>query len=122
MRLLLLWLINSASLITVAYLLPSVRVESFGAAFMAALMLGLVNTFIRPVMVLLTLPTTLLTLGLFIFVINGLMLLLTSSLSDALGLGFHVRGFWDAFWGALVVSIVSMLLSIFISEPSRSRD
>lgn len=107
MRLLLLWLINAASLITVAYLLPSIRMDSFGAAFMAALALALVNTFIRPIMVLLTLPATLLTLGLFIFVINGLLFWLVGSFVE----GFVVSGFWAGMLGAVIYSFISWVLS-----------
>jgi putative membrane protein len=81
-----------------------------------ALVFGLLNAVIRPIAKLLTFPIIILTLGLFALVINGLMLLLTSALSDALALGFHVRGFWAAFWGALVVSIVSTVLSLFVRE------
>ncbi|TMH63375.1 MAG: phage holin family protein, partial [Betaproteobacteria bacterium] len=72
MKLLVVWLINTVALIAVAYLLPGVSVATFAAALVAALVLGLVNTVIRPVLILLTLPATILTLGLFIFVINGL--------------------------------------------------
>lgn len=84
-----------------------------------ALVFGVVNATLRPLLKILTFPIILITLGIFALVINGLMLMLTSALSDALGLGFHVTGFWSAFWGALVVSIVSMLLSMFISDSSR---
>ena len=84
-----------------------------------ALIFGLVNAFVRPLLKLLTCPFILLTLGLFIFVINALMLWLTSALSASLGLGFHVSGFAAAFWGALVVSIVSVLLSIFAPDEKR---
>ena len=73
-RLLLVWLINTLALIAVAYLMPSISVSSFEAALIAALVLGLVNAIVRPVLVLLTLPVTILTLGLFIFVLNGLLL------------------------------------------------
>ena len=83
-----------------------------------ALVFGVLNAFVRPVLKLLTLPLLLLTLGLFTLVLNAVMLWLTSALSATLGLGFHVSGFWAAFWGALVVSIVSTLLSLFISTES----
>ncbi len=73
MRLLLVWLVNTVSLIAVAYLMPSISVSSFWTALVAALVLGLVNAIIRPILVILTLPATILTLGLFIFVINGLL-------------------------------------------------
>jgi putative membrane protein len=72
---------------------------------------GLVNSLIKPVVQLFTLPFLILTLGLFTLIINAMMLGLTAVLSDTLNLGFHIRGFWPAFWGAIIVSIVSMLLS-----------
>jgi putative membrane protein len=81
-----------------------------------------VNAIIRPVLKILTFPIIIVTLGIFALVINGLMLLLTSALSDALGLGFHVSGFWAAFWGALVVSVVSTLLSLMIGDSPRRDD
>ena len=81
-----------------------------------ALVFGVVNAFIRPVAKILAFPLVILTLGLFLLVINGFMLWLTSALSGALALGFHVQGFWPAFWGALVVSIVSGLLSVLSAE------
>jgi putative membrane protein len=86
-----------------------------------ALVFGIVNAFVRPVAKIVTFPIVLLTLGLFLLVINGLMLWLTSALSDALALGFSVRGFWSAFWGALVVSIVSGLVGGSL-RSSASRD
>ncbi|MDB5855004.1 MAG: hypothetical protein JWR22_3045 [Herminiimonas sp.] len=110
MRLLLAWLINAIALFAVPYLMQSVQVDSVGAALIAALVLGLVNTLVRPVLVLLTLPVTLLTLGLFIFVINGLMFWAVSHLVA----GFHVAGFWSAIGGALVYSIISWALSALI--------
>jgi putative membrane protein len=85
-----------------------------------ALVFGIVNAFIRPVAKLLTFPLIIVTFGIFALVVNGLMLLLTSKLAGALGLGFHVSGFWAAFWGALVVSIVSMVLSMFVGESTSS--
>jgi putative membrane protein len=80
------------------------------------LLFGVINATIRPLLKILTFPIIILTLGIFALVINGLMLLLISVMSDALGLGFHVDGFVAAFWGALVVSIVSTLLSLFVRE------
>ena len=87
-----------------------------------ALVFGVVNAIIRPILKLLTLPFYIFTFGLFALVVNGLMLWLTSSLSEALGLGFHVSGFWPAFWGALVVSVVSTILGILIREPEDIHD
>ena len=113
MRLLLVWLINTVSLIAVAYLMPSIEVSSFGAALVAALVLGLVNTILRPILVILTLPATLLTLGLFIFVINGLLFWWVGSFVS----GFVVLGFWPGVAGAILYSIVSWLLSHLILGP-----
>ena len=107
MRLLAVWLINTVSLIAVAYLIPSISISSFGAALIAALVLGLVNTIIRPILVLLTLPATIVTLGLFIFVINGLLFWWVGTFVQ----GFVVMGFWPGFFGAIVYSLVSWLLA-----------
>ena len=107
MRLILLWILNAVALLAVAYLLPAIHVASFGAAMLAALLLGLVNTVVRPLLLLLTLPVTLLTLGLFIFVVNGLMFWLAGTLIE----GFAVGGFWPAVFGSLLYSVVSWALS-----------
>jgi putative membrane protein len=94
---------------------PGVTFDGGVTAFLAvALVFGVINATLRPVTKILTFPLILITLGLFALVVNGLMLWLTSSLSSSLGLGFHVSGFWAAFFGALVVSIVSALLSLSI--------
>jgi putative membrane protein len=84
--------------------------------FGVAVVFGFVNAFIRPVAKILTFPLIILTLGIFALVVNGLMLWLTSRLSETLGLGFHVDGFWAAFWGAIVVSIISTVLSMLVRE------
>ena len=110
LRILVVWLINTAALAAVAYLMPSVSITSAGAALAAALVLGLVNTLIRPLLVLLTLPVTVLTLGLFIFVINGLLFWAVGSLVP----GFHVAGFWPGVLGAIIFSLVSWLLSALV--------
>ena len=107
MRLVLLWTLNAVALLAVAYLLPSIHVASFGAAMIAAVLLGLANTVLRPLLLLLTLPVTLLTLGLFIFVINGLMFWLAGSMIE----GFTVDSFWSAVLGSLLYSLVSWVLS-----------
>ena len=112
MRLLLVWLINAVALLALPYLMSSIRVDSFVTALVAALVLGLINTFIRPLLILLTLPATLLTLGLFIFVINGLLFWAVGSFVP----GFHVAGFWAGVFGAIVYSIVSWLLSALIPK------
>lgn len=86
---------------------------SWWSLLLVALVFGILNASIRPLLKLLSLPVIILTLGLFIFVINALMLLLTGWVSGLLNLGFYVEGFWDAFFGGLIVSIVSLLLSMF---------
>lgn len=112
MRLVLLWILNAVALLAVAYLMPSVKVDSFGAAMLAALLLGLVNAVIRPLLLILTLPVTLLTLGLFIFVVNGLMFWLAGSIFQ----GFTVAGFWPAIFGSIIYSIVSWALTGLLLE------
>ena len=109
-RLLLVWLINALALIAVAYLMPSITVSSFGAALIAALVLGLVNAGVRPLLVLLTLPVTILTLGLVIFVLNGLLFWMGGPWLE----GFEVGGFWPAVVGASVFSGVSWLLAALV--------
>lgn len=84
-----------------------------------ALVFGLLNSFVRPILSFLAFPLLIVTLGLFTFVLNALMLLLTSGLSSSLGIDFHVAGFWAAFWGAIVIGIVSFLLSIFLPDGER---
>ena len=108
MRLLLLWLINSAALFAIPQLLSSVQIDSFTTALLASLVLGLVNTLIRPVLVLLTLPVTFLTLGLFIFVINGLMFWAVADIIK----GFQVDNFGAAVLGAMIYSVLSWALSM----------
>jgi putative membrane protein len=113
LRLLLVWVINAAALFLLPYVFPWVTVDSFGTALVAALVLGLINTLIRPLLVLLTLPVTLLTLGLFIFVINGLLFWWVGSFIE----GFHVGGFWAGFFGAIVYSLISWLLASLLLAP-----
>ena len=107
MRLLLTWLINAAALMALPYLMHSVAVSNVGTALIAALVLGLVNTLIRPVLVLLTLPVTLLSMGLFILVINAVLFWLVSHWVA----GFEVAGFWSAFLAAILYSVISWALS-----------
>ena len=114
MRLLITWLINALALLAVPYLMHSVSVDSFGAALIAALILGFVNTLIRPILLVLTLPATVLTLGLFIFIINGLMFWLVAQLVG----GFIVASFWAAVGGAIVYSIVSWALSTLLLKKN----
>jgi putative membrane protein len=110
MRLLIVWLINAAALFALPYLMSSITVDSFLVALLVALLLGLINTFIRPLLILLTLPATLLTLGLFIFVINGLLFWFVGSYVS----GFHVAGFWSGVFGAILYSIISWALSAIL--------
>ena len=114
-RLLAVWLINAVALIAVAYLMPGIAVSSFVTALIAALVLGLVNAIIRPILILLTLPATVLTLGLFIFVLNGLLFWFVGSFIE----GFTVSGFWAGVFGAIVFSIISWLLSALLLKPTR---
>jgi putative membrane protein len=109
-RILLVWLVNTLALAAVAYVMPSITIQSPGAAIAAALVLGLVNALLRPILVLLTLPVTVLTLGLFIFVLNGLLFWAVASLVP----GFHVAGFGAGVLGALLFSIVSWALSALV--------
>lgn len=115
MRLLLVWLINTVALLAVSYLMSSVQVESFVTALVAALLLGLANAVVRPILIILTLPVTILTLGLFIFVINGLVFLAVAKLVP----GFQVAGLWPAILAAIVFSLVSCLLSALVLRPTR---
>jgi putative membrane protein len=113
-------LVNAVALWVATAVVPGVTYDGGLLPFLAvAFVFGVINAFLRPVLKILTFPIIILTLGIFALVVNGLMLWLTSSLSGALGLGFHVRGFWPAFWGALVVSIVSTILSMVVRDASR---
>jgi putative membrane protein len=117
MRLLLHWVLNALALMLLPWILPSIRVNSIGSALLAVLVIGLLNALVRPVLFLLTLPITLLTLGLFTLVINAL---LFWAAADLVG-GFSVDGFWTAFWGALVYSVICWALSglVGIGQPRR---
>jgi len=110
MPLLLIWLINTLALFALPWLMDSIQIDSFTTALFAALVLALVNTLIRPILLLLTLPFTVLTLGLFIFVINGLMFWAASEMVA----GFHVAGFMSAVLGALLYSVISWALSALL--------
>ena len=113
-------LVNAAALWVATRLVPGVTYEGGPLPMLGvALVFGVVNAILRPVAKILTFPIIIVTLGIFALVINGLMLWLTSSLSSELGLGFHVSGFRAAFWGGLVVSVVSMILSMLVTEPKQ---
>ncbi|TAN40896.1 MAG: phage holin family protein [Nitrospirae bacterium] len=111
-RIIIRWLINTIAIMLAIKFIPGISYSGeWWGILLVSIIFGLVNSFIRPFVKLFTLPFLILTLGLFTFVINGLMLKLTSWLSGQLSLGFHVEGFWSAFWGALVISLVSLILS-----------
>lgn len=112
MHLILRWVINTIAIMALPYILPGITVRGFYAALVAALVLGLVNAIIRPLVLLLTLPVNILTIGLFTLVINALMLWLVSSIVK----GFDVAGFWPAFWGALILFVVSWLTNTLLKE------
>jgi len=107
MSILLRWLIGAVSLMLVTYLVPGIKVESFYSALIAALILGLINSLIKPILIVLTLPVNILTLGLFTLVINALLFWLAATIVK----GFGVAGFWPAFFGALAMSVVSWILN-----------
>ncbi len=106
MKILVRWFLLAAALLLVANLYPGVSVASFGSALIAAFVLGLFNTLVRPLLVLLTLPVTLITLGLFLFVINALMFWAAASVLD----GFHVAGLSAALIGSLLYSLCSVVI------------
>lgn len=112
------WLIAAAALFVAAKLVPGITVEgnAWAAFAVMALVLGLVNAVVKPLLKLLTCPLIVLTLGLFLLVINALMLMLASWLSQTFGFGFVVNGFLPAFLGALIVSVVTMILSVFVKD------
>ena len=110
MRLILLWILNAVALLAVTYLLPSIQVSGFGTALVAALVLGFINTLVRPVLTILTLPITVLTLGIFYLVLNGLLFWLASALLP----GFDVAGFGSALVGAILYGVIAWALSALI--------
>ena len=117
MQLLLIWLLNALALLTVAYVLPGIIVDGFTAALVAALILGLINMLLRPLLILLTLPVTVITFGLFILIINGLLFWFAGSVLK----GFEVSGFWVGVLGALLYSIISSVLAMLFFEKKITR-
>ena len=123
MPLLIRLLVNAAALWVATRIVTGVTYSGAVLPFLGvALVFGVVNALIRPILKFVTFPIIILTFGIFALIVNGLMLWLTSALSSSLGLGFHVSGFGAAFWGALVVSIVSMLLGLFIRDRDERND
>ena len=110
------WIVNAAALLLVAYLYPGVQVENFFAAAVAALVLGLINAVVRPILVILTFPVTLLTLGLFLFVINALLFWLVAEIVQ----GFHVSGFLAALIGSILYSLITLVTSWILFSPKKS--
>jgi putative membrane protein len=106
------WLTLTFAIIVTAYLLDGIQVSGFWSAFFAAAVLGILNAFFRPIILILTLPINILTMGLFTFVINALLLMMASGIIS----GFNVAGFWSAVFGALLISVVSWLINGFIGE------
>ena len=117
MKLLVRWFLLAAALLLVAHLYPGVQVSSFASALVAALVLGLLNTLVRPLLVLLTLPVTVLTLGLFLFVINALMFWAAAKLLS----GLEVSGFGAALIGSLIYSVAGMVIDVAIEQLFRDR-
>ena len=106
------WLTTTAAIVATAYLLDGIQVSGFFSAVFAAAMLGILNAILRPIALLLTLPINILSLGLFTFIINALMLKIASGVIP----GFGVYGFWTAIFGSLLISVISWLLNAFVSE------
>ncbi|MDO4230880.1 MAG: phage holin family protein [Lautropia sp.] len=118
MRLLLVWAVNAATIFLLPYILDAVQLRSFGTALLVALIIGFLNTVIRPVLFVLTLPITVVTLGLFTLVLNGLMFWVTSRMVD----GFHIDGFWWAVLAALLYSIISGVISGVLLAEQQTDD
>ncbi len=109
------WLMLTVAILAAAYLLPGIEVAGIFSAFFAAAILGILNALLRPLLLLLTLPLNILTLGLFTFVINALMLMMASGVIA----GFHVGGFWYAVLGSLVIGLISWLLTSLINDQGK---
>jgi putative membrane protein len=112
MKLILTWLLAACALLLVAYLYPGVQVQSFGSALIAAFVIGLFNMVLRPLLVILTLPVTIVTLGLFLFVINALLFWAAASVLD----GFQVSGFWAALLGSVIYSAIMLVVNVALKS------
>jgi putative membrane protein len=113
MRLLVIWILNAVALLAIAHIVPGIEVAGVSSALISVLILAFINTLIRPLIIVLTLPVTVLTLGFFIFVINGVLFWLAGSLLP----GFHVNGFMNAVLGAILYSVVSWILHAVLMPP-----
>ncbi len=114
MKLILRWIISAATLLLIAQYIEGITVNGFYAALITALVLGLVNAIIRPVVVFFTLPINIITLGLFTFIINGVLFWFVATIVE----NFEVSGFWPAFWGALILTLVSWFANLFLKEKN----
>lgn len=112
MKLLIKWIVLTASILFVSYLLDGIKVDNFLTALLAAAALGILNAILRPLLIILTLPINVLTFGIFTFIINAGLLMLVSELIA----GFHVSGFWTAIIGSILISITSGLLNLLFKE------
>jgi len=109
------WLISTVSILITAYLMDGIHVSGFFTALFAAAILGILNAFFRPLMFIITLPITVITLGLFTFVINAVLLMMVAAVIS----GFDIAGFWSALFGSLLISLVSWLITSFINERGK---
>jgi putative membrane protein len=109
------WLMLTVAIMAAAYLLPGIKVSGVFSAFFAAAILGILNALLRPLLLLLTLPLNILSLGLFTFVINALMLMMASGVIS----GFHIASFWSAIFGSLIIGVVSWLLTSMINDQGK---
>jgi putative membrane protein len=116
---LLTWLLTALALVLTGWLVPGITLEGFNAAIIAAAVLGLVNAVVKPLLILLTLPLTFLTLGVFLLVINAISLMLVGGLTPA---GFTVDGFLPAFFGSIVLSVVSTILGKLVEQDESESD
>ncbi len=110
------WIIVAIAIGLTAYLIPGITVDGNGVIIVlaTAAILGFVNAFIRPLLAFLSCGFIILTLGLFMLVVNAVSLMIASWIATSLGLGFHVNGFWPAFWGSILISVISFVLSLFV--------
>lgn len=119
MKLLVRWLVTSAALFAAAYLVPGIRVmdpAAWKVYIIMALILGLVNALIRPLLTVMSCPLIILTLGVFTLVVNAVSFLIAARIAESMGVGFYVDGFWSAFLGAVVVSVVSIIFNLALKD------
>lgn len=116
------WVVNALALFLAVYLIPGVNLEGGWVSLLwLALIFGLINAFLRPLLKLLTCPLIILTLGLFTLLINTFLFWLTSQIGQAFGIGFTIDGFWSAFLGGLVVSVVSIIMSVILKDEFKKK-